>query len=122
MSRLQESLRRFLAVEGVRTAALIDVATGMIVRSVGKPDPDLPTVAARAADEVSVIRSSLGPAGPADELIEIITTTSSRIHVSRILQSSPSDGLLLFVDLERAKSNPGLAALRVGEFAPAVLA
>src|SRR5579862_3765399 len=103
MSRLQESLRRFLAVEGVRTAALIDVAGGMIVRSVGKPDPDLPAVAARAADEVSVIRSSLESAGTADELIEIITTTSSRIHVSRILRSSPSDGLLLFVDLERAK-------------------
>lgn len=122
MSRLQESLRRFLAVEGVRTAALIDVATGMIVRSVGKPDPDLPAVAACAADEVSAVRSAMRSAGTADDLTEIITTTGSRIHVSRILQRSPSDGLLLFVDLERARSNPGLAALRVSELAPAVLA
>ena len=122
MSRLQESLRRFLTVEGVRTAALIDVATGMIVRSVGKPDPDLPAVAACAADEVSAVRSAMRSAGTADDLTEIITTTGSRIHVSRILQRSPSDGLLLFVDLERARSNPGLAALRVSELAPAVLA
>ena len=122
MSRLQESLRSFLAVEGVRTAALIDVATGMIVRSVGKPDPDLPAVAARAADEVAVVRSALGAAGAAGDLIEIITTTGSRLQVSSIVQRSPSDGLLLFVDLERAKSNLALAALRVRELAPAVLA
>jgi hypothetical protein len=122
MSRLQESLRCFLAVEGVRTAALIDVATGMIVRSVGKPDPDLPAVATRAADEVRAVRSALGPAGAADGLVEIATTTGSRLHLSKILQSSPSEGLFLFVDLERAKSNLGLATLRVSELAPAVLA
>jgi hypothetical protein len=122
MSRLQESLRCFLAVEGVRTAALIDVATGMIVRSVGKPGPDLPTVAAQAADEVRAVRNAMRSAGAADGLIEIATTTGSRLHVSRILQSSPSDGLLLFVDLERAKSNLGLASLRVSQLAPEVLA
>jgi len=95
----------------------------MIVRSVGKPDPDLPAVAARAADEVRAVRSALGPASTADDdLVEIATTTGSRLHVSRILQCSPSDGLLLFVDLERAKSNLGLATLRVSQLAPAVLA
>jgi hypothetical protein len=39
-----------------------------------------------------------------------------------VLQRSPSDGLLLFVDLERGKSNLGLASLRVSQLAPAVLA
>jgi hypothetical protein len=122
MSRLQESLRCFLGVEGVRTAALIDLATGMIVRSVGKPDPDLATTAARVADEARAVRTALAAAGTADDLIEITATTGSRLHVSRVLQRSPSDGLLLFVDVERAKSNLGLAALRVGQLAPAVLA
>jgi hypothetical protein len=122
MSRLHESLRSFLAVEGVRTAALIDVATGMIVRSVGPPDPDLPATAACVADEARAVRSALKAAGAADDLIEITATIGSRLHVSRILRRSPSDGLLLFVDLERAKSNLGLATLRVGQLAPAVLA
>ena len=122
MSSLQESLRRFLTVEGVRTAAVIDIATGMIVRSVGKPDPDLAATAARVADEARAVRSALGAAGTADELIEITATTGSRLHVSRMLRHSPSDGLLLFVDLERTKSNLGLAVLQVGQFAPAVLA
>lgn len=122
MSRLHDSLRSFLAVDGVRTAALIDMATGMIVRSVGQTDPDLPTTAARVADEARAVRSALGAAGAADDLVEITTTIASRLHVCRILQRSPSDGLLLFVDLERAKSNLGLASLRVSQLAPAVLA
>jgi hypothetical protein len=122
MSTLQESLRPFLAVEGVRIAALIDIATGMIVRSVGKPDPDLAATAACVADEARAARNALGADGPAGDLVEITTVTGSRLQVSRVLQRSPSDGLLLFVDLERGKSNLGLASLRVSQLAPAVLA
>jgi hypothetical protein len=122
MSTLQESLRSFLAVEGVRTAALIDISTGMIVRSVGKPDPDLATTAACAADEVRAARSALGSVITADELVEITAITDGRLHVSKVLRSWPSDGLLLFVDLERGKSNLALASLRIGQLAPAVLA
>lgn len=122
MSRLQESLRGFLTVEGVRTAALIDIATGMIVRSVGKPDPDLAATAACVAEEARAARGALAAGGPADDMVEITTVTDSRLHVSRVLQHSPSEGLLLFVDLERGKSNLGLASLRVSQLAPAVLA
>ncbi len=119
MSTLQESLHRFLAVEGVRTAALIDIATGMIVRSVGKPDPDLATTAACVADEA---RAAQGAVGGSDRLVEIASVMDSRLQVSRVLQHAPSEGLLLFVDLERGKSNMGLASLRIGELAPSVLA
>jgi hypothetical protein len=123
MSTLQESLHSFLAVEGVRTAALVDIATGMIVRSVGKPDPDLATTAACVADEARVARGALGTgSSPAGDLVEITTVTGSRLQVSRVLQRSPSEGLLLFVDLERGKSNLALASLRVDQLAPAVLA
>ncbi len=122
MSRLQESLRPFLAVEGVRTAALIDVATGMIVRSVGQPDPELPATAACVADEARAARDATGVDGETDELVEMTTVTASRLHVSRILRSGPGEGLLLFVDLERGRSNLGLATLRVSQLSPAVLA
>jgi hypothetical protein len=121
-SRLQAALHCFLLVEGVRTAALIDIATGMIVRSVGKLDPDLPATAACVADEARTVRSAFGADSPAGDLVEIATVTGSRLHVSRVLRHSPSEGMLLFVDLERDKSNLGLAALRVSELAPAVLA
>lgn len=122
MSRLQESLRRILTVEGARTAALIDIATGMIVRSVGKPDPDLAATAVCVADEARAARGALGPGAVAGDLVEITAVTTSRLHVSRILQRSPGEGLLLFVDLERDRSNLGLASLLISQLAPAVLA
>ena len=55
-------------------------------------------------------------------MVEIATVTDSRLQVSRVLQRSPGEGLLLFVDLERGKSNRSLASLRIGQLAPAVLA
>jgi hypothetical protein len=122
MPSLQESLRQFLAVEGVRTAVLVDIATGMIIRSVGKTDADLPTAAACMADEARAARTALGTGGSADDLSEITTLTASRLQVSRILATQPGEGLLLFIDFERARSNAGLAALRVDQLAPAVLA
>jgi hypothetical protein len=122
MSTLQESLRRFLTVEGVRTAAIIDIATGMIVRSVGKTDPDFPAAAVCVADEARAVRATLGTGSPGGDLDQITTVTGGRLLVSRVLESQPGEGLLLFVDLDRAKSNVGLASLRVGQLAPAVLA
>src|ERR1700753_2670345 len=52
VSSLDESLRRILAVEGVRSAALIDLATGMVVRSAGAEPATLPEAAARLAGGV----------------------------------------------------------------------
>ena len=122
MPTLQESLRCFLAVEGLRTAALIDIATGMIVRSVGRPTPDLATTAACVADEARAARNALGDDRPADDLVEITTVTRHRLHLSRVLRHSPGAGLLLFVELDRDNSNLGAAVLRVDQLAPAVMA
>ena len=122
MLTLQESLRPFLTVEGVRTAALVDIATGMIVRSVGKPDPELAVTAACVADEARAAQSALEVGGLTDDLVEIAAVTGSRLHVSRFVLRSPGEGLLLFIELDRGKSNVGLASLRVGQLAPAVLA
>ncbi len=121
MSILQESLRRFLTIDGVRTAALIDVATGMIVRAAGQADPELPAIAACVADEARAARSAARADGGADSLVEIATVTESRLHVSRILLDQPGEGMLLFVDVDRARSNIGLASLQVGGLAPAML-
>lgn len=122
MSSLQESLRRFLAVDGVRTAALIDIATGMIVRSVGKASPDLPETAACVADEARAARAALGRGGQAGDLGEVTTVTANRLHIAKVLRNQPGEGMLLFVDAGLSGSNLGLITLRVEQFAPAVLA
>jgi hypothetical protein len=118
---LQEALHQILAAEGVRTVALIDIASGMVVRFVGEPNPGLATAAVSLADETRAARGLLGPR-PGGELEEIAAVTDSGLHLSRVLLDKPGEGFLLFVDVDRARANIALASLRVGQFAPAVLA
>jgi len=122
MSSLQESLRQIMALEGVRTVAVIDIATGMIVGSAGEQDSDFLAAAATMAGEAKMARAALGPSCPGGDLDEISVVTAERLHMSRILNSSLGEGLLLFVDLDRTRSNIALASLRVGQAAPGVLA
>ena len=118
---LQEALHQILAVEGVQTVALIDIASGMVVRFVGEPKPSLATAAASLADEARAARSLLGPR-PGGELEEIAAVTDSGLHLSKVLLDNPGEGFLLFVDLDRARANIALASLRVGQLTSAVLA
>jgi hypothetical protein len=122
VSGLKESLGRVLAVEGVRTVALIDIATGMVVRSVGARDARFAVTAAGIANEARLVRATLGSRQPGDEVEEISLTAADSLHLSKILDNQLGDGLLLFVDLDRARSNVALASRLVGEAASVVLA
>lgn len=121
-SSVQEVLAQLLAMEGVRTVALVDIASGMVVRSAGEQDVGLAAAAASVADEARAAREALGPRQPAGELDEMSAITESRLQLAKILHSRPGEGLLLFIDMDRARANVALASLRVGQLAPAVLA
>jgi len=56
------------------------------------------------------------------DLDEIFLVTEGRLHVGKILSSRLGEGMLLFVDLDRARVNIALASLRVGQLASAILA
>jgi hypothetical protein len=122
VSSLTESLRQVMAVDGVRAAALIDIATGMVVRSVGEDDAAFPVAAASIANEARLARAVLGPGGAGGDLDEISLVTEDRLHVTKVLGSRLGEGMLLFVDLDRTRVNIALAGLRLGQLAPAVLA
>jgi predicted regulator of Ras-like GTPase activity (Roadblock/LC7/MglB family) len=122
VASLKDSLRQVMAVDGVRAAALIDIATGMVVRSAGEEGTDLPAVAAIMADEVRLARSACGPGRPGGDLEEISLVTAGRVHLSKILGTRLGEGIFLFVDVDRTRVNMALASLRVGELVPAVLA
>lgn len=122
MSSLTESLRQVMAVDGVRAAALIDIATGMVVRSAGEEGTGFPAAAASMADEARLARGVLGPGRPGGYLDEISLVTEDRLHVTKVLGYRLGEGMLLFVDLDRTRVNIALAGLRIGQLAPAVLA
>lgn len=122
MASLTDSLRQVMAVDGVRAAALIDIATGMVVGSEGEEGTDLSAVAATLADEVRLARSALGPGRPGGDLEDISLVTAGRVHMTKILGARLGEGIFLFVDVDRTRVNMALASLRVGELVPAILA
>jgi hypothetical protein len=122
VSSLADSLDQVMAIQGVRAAALIDIETGMIVQSVGVQAAGFPVAAASMADEARRARAAVGPDQPGGDLDEISLVTTGQMHLSKVLDTRPGDGLLLFVDLDRNRVNMGLAALQVRQLAPAVLA
>jgi hypothetical protein len=122
VASLTDTLRQVVAVDGVRSAALVDIATGMVVRSAGEEGTDFPAAAAGMADEARTARAALGPGRPGGDLEEISLITTSRMHLCKILGTRLSEGLLLFVDVDRSRVNIALASLQVGQLAPAVLA
>jgi hypothetical protein len=122
VASLEESLRHVLAADGVRAAALIDIATGMIVCSAGEQGADLPAAAASMADEARMARAVLGPDRPGGDLEEISLVCKGRLYVSKVLDFPSAQGMLLYVDLDRSRANIALASRQVSQLAPAVLA
>lgn len=119
---LIDSLRGILEIEGARTAALVDAATGMVLRAAGEEGAELPAAAACLADEARLAATALGPASPGGELAEVAVVTASRFQLLKVLDARPGQGTLLFVDLDRTRTNMALATLQVGRSAPELLA
>lgn len=122
MPSLAESLNDVIAIKGVRAAALIDVETGMVVETAGQSNDDLALAAASMAGEARTARWTAGPDLPAGDLDKILLVTGSRLQVTKMLEPRLGEGLLLFVDLDRAQANMALASRRVDQLAPEILA
>lgn len=121
VSDLSESLHRILEIDGARTVALVDVGTGMIVDSVGEEPAGLPEAAASLADEARLASAAAGPDRSGGDLEEMLVVTPDRVHLLRVLSRAQDEGFMLFVDVDRERTNAALAAMRVAQYAPAVL-
>jgi hypothetical protein len=119
---LADSLSQVMTIQGARAAALIDIATGMIVASAGQLAGDFPAAAADMAGEAQTARVLAGLGQDGGDLEESSLVAAGRLHVSRVLGAQAGDGLLLFPGLDRARANMALASLRISQIAPQVLA
>jgi peptide subunit release factor 1 (eRF1) len=123
VSGLSESLHQILAVEGAAAAAVVDAATGMIVSSASAGAAEFRVAAAAsAAEETRWVKAALGPSRPGGDLEEMLMATASRFHLVKVLNRWPDEGLLLFVDLDRSRTNIALAVQQVGRAAAGLLA
>jgi hypothetical protein len=118
---LSEYLNQILRANGAKTAALVDVGTGMVVRAAGQAAAGLRDTAAGIADEARLTSAALSGSGSGGQLEEILVVTGERFQLLKVLDWRQGDGLLLFVDLERARTNLGLAAWEVSQAAAGML-
>jgi hypothetical protein len=118
---LSEYLNQILRANGAKTAALVDVGTGMVVRAAGQTGTGLRDAAVGVADEARLASAALGGASTGGQLEEILMITSERFQLLKVLDWRQGDGLLLFVDIERSGTNLGLAAWEVSQAAEAML-
>ncbi|HTU07155.1 MAG TPA: hypothetical protein VMG13_16500, partial [Trebonia sp.] len=82
-----------------------------------------PAAAASMAGEARAARTMLGPGRTGGgDLDEIAVATSGRLLLSTVLSPRFGEGLLLFVDLDRARVNMALASLQIGRLAAGILA
>jgi hypothetical protein len=95
-----------LATPALATAALATPVLGTDMRAMD-------------ADEAAETNDA-GEAG--GDLDEILLTTASRLHLVKVLRRWQDEGLLLFVDLDRSRTNAALAVAQVTKTAPAILA
>ncbi len=122
MPDLDESLHQILRADGVKSVAVVDVGTGMVVRAAGELGTGLRAAAASAADEARLVTTALAGAQAGGRLEEILLTTPSRCHLLRILDWRQGEGLLLFADISRSHTNISLAGRQFAQAAPTILA
>jgi hypothetical protein len=106
LSGLTDSLLQVMALGGVRAAALIDIAAGMVVRSEGEEDKDFPAAAACMADAAMMARGALGLAVRAASWPRrSVRRTCSRAWAARLGTLGRSPGALTGSRLRRKENS-----------------
>lgn len=121
MSAINESIGRVLCTPGVRAVALIDMGTGMVVGSAGDTAIDLMAAAPGLAEEVRLTVRAHGQSVSADAAT-VTAVTPRSLYLTKILEYSRGEGLLLYADIDLAQTNVALATLQVDRLAPELLA
>jgi hypothetical protein len=116
LTEAEAALDPVAGIEGFLLACLVDTSTGMVLAAQkDQDDISLPTVAAGAADIVTVL-SSLAGELPADGLEDVMVTFRNQLYVIRLVSEDLDPSILLVVSLDRARANLALARREIRNF------
>jgi hypothetical protein len=115
-SEAEAALDPLTEIEGFLLACLVDISTGMVLAARQEQDDiSLPTVAAGAADIITVL-SLLASELPADGLEDVMVTFRSQQYIIRLASDELDPSILLVVILDRARANLALARREIRNF------
>ncbi|NEW69388.1 MULTISPECIES: hypothetical protein [Streptomyces] len=111
MANTQTALKEAMtSIEGTLGAALVDYSSGMALGTVGGgKDLDLTVAAAGNTDVVRAKVRTMEQLGLQDSIEDILITLGSQYHLIRLLRSRESQGLFLYLALDKNRANLAMA-------------
>lgn len=124
---VHRTLSRLRSIHGLVTASLVEPDSAHVLETVvagsdAATEATSTTVAAGASDVVQVIGLMAAGLGQPDELEDVIITLGLRHHLITPLPEAGSDGLLIVLTLDRARTNLALARQQLRALGPLLIA
>ncbi|MFD6185783.1 hypothetical protein [Streptomyces goshikiensis] len=111
MANVEVSLKETMtSIEGALGAALVDYTSGMALGTLGGgKDLDLTVAAAGNTDVIRAKVRTMEMLGLDDEIEDLLITLGSQYHLIRLLKGRGTNGLFLYVVLDKGNSNLAMA-------------
>ncbi|MFD6817069.1 hypothetical protein ACFWCH_09155 [Microbacterium sp. NPDC060132] len=109
MAQLEQSVQELLTIDGAVGVAIADSASGMALAQGGHPAFDLGVAAAGNSNVVRAKLQTMKELGIASRIDDILITLDDQYHLINVLSSSGTEGLFVYLVLDKAKANLALA-------------
>ncbi|MFE5908462.1 hypothetical protein ACFQ6B_05160 [Streptomyces wedmorensis] len=110
MANTETSLKEAASIEGAIGAALVDYTSGMALGTIGGgKELDLNVAAAANTDVVRAKVRAMELLGLNEDIEDILITLSTQYHLIRLLKSRGSNGLFLYLALDKGRANLAMA-------------
>lgn len=117
MSSVKESLTSVMSIEGALAAVLADYTNGMVLGQAGG-GLNLDVAAAGNTEVIKAKMKVMAALGLKDSIEDILITLGTQFHIIRPLSTKP--GLFLYVALDKAKANLGMARYKLADIEKAL--
>ncbi|MEU3747861.1 MULTISPECIES: hypothetical protein [Streptomyces] len=110
MANTETALKEAASIEGAIGAALVDYTSGMALGTIGGGNEiDLNVAAAGNTDVVRAKVRAMELLGLNDEIEDILITLGRHYHLIRLLKGRGTDGLFLYLALDKGRANLAMA-------------
>ncbi|MFD3328406.1 hypothetical protein [Streptomyces sp. NPDC058701] len=111
MANVEVSLKETMtSIEGALGVALVDYSSGMALGTLGGgKDLDLSVAAAGNTDVIRAKVRTMEMLGLQDDIEDLLITLGTQYHLIRLLKGRGSNGLFLYVVLDKSNSNLAMA-------------
>ncbi|MDQ7909443.1 hypothetical protein RB614_33460 [Phytohabitans sp. ZYX-F-186] len=110
MASIETTLKDAMAIEGAVGVALVDYSSGMTLGAAGgSAELDMAVAAAGNTDVVRAQMRAMELLDLDDTIEDILITLDTQYHLIRPLSARGAHGLFLYLALNKARANLGLA-------------